>query len=198
MLSAYDAESNNLNATMTSIGFTVAGKKNLDKIEGYPAPETPDESKSRSDITAKQVNISDDASEDKSENNQDDKSNNNPDDKSDNSASETASPTRKGDETPTKSKKDAKSKGKKGKDDEKKDEKSVSPVKKKKKKEEVVQKVVVKKKKVKKEYFTNSPDLTAQQRDYESKLLPRHYKDNICNTRMHRFEEIESVMSKSM
>ena len=69
LLSAYDAESNNLNATMTSIGFTVAGRKNLDKIEGYPAPETPDESKSRSDITAKQMNISDDASEDKSENN---------------------------------------------------------------------------------------------------------------------------------
>ena len=62
LLSAYDAESNNLNATMTSIGFTVAGRKNLDKIEGYPAPETPDESKSRSDITAKQMNISDDAS----------------------------------------------------------------------------------------------------------------------------------------
>ena len=117
LLSAYDAESNNLNATMTSIGFTVAGRKNLDKIEGYPAPETPDESTSRSDITAKQVNISDDASEDKSENNQDDKSNNNPEDKSDNSASESASPTRNGDETPTKSKKDAKSKGKKGKDD---------------------------------------------------------------------------------
>ena len=51
---------------------------------------------------------------------------------------------------------------------------------------------------VKKEYFSNTPGLTDQQLDYESKLWPRHYKEKVVNTRMRRFEEIESIMSKSM
>ena len=89
---------------MTSIGFTIAGKKNLDKIEGYPAPETPDGTKSRSDITVKQLDVSDDAEESKSDNN--------PDSKSDISAE------KKGDETPKSQKSDGKSKGKKSKEKE--------------------------------------------------------------------------------
>ena len=104
LLSVQDGQSDNLNATMTSIGFTIAGKKNLDKIEGYPAPDTPDGTKSRSDITAKQIDVSDDALESKSDNN--------PDSKSDISAEN------KGDETPKSKKSDGKSKGKKSKEKE--------------------------------------------------------------------------------
>ena len=89
---------------MTSMGgFTAHRKEALEKIGDYPQRETPDGTKSRSDITKSHTNISEGAGDQKTEDG-------------------------KGDETPTKSKKSKKS-TKKGKDkeEEKKDAKAKTP-----------------------------------------------------------------------
>ena len=39
--------------------------------------------------------------------------------------------------------------------------------------------------------YRNSPGLSQLQIDYESKLWPRHYLEEVMNTRMKRFDEIE-------
>ena len=108
--------------------------------------------------------------------------------------------TDKGDETPTKSKKSKKSPKK---DESKKEEKKGAKTPPKAKKGPVTMASSKKKtsmpKKIEKiEHFSNTPGLTDQQRDYESKLWPRHYKENVINARMRKFDEIESIMTKSM
>ena len=46
------------------------------------------------------------------------------------------------------------------------------------------------------ELFRNSEGLSQSQKDYESKLWPRHYMPNIMEERMKRFGEIEEAKNK--
>ena len=97
-----------------------------------------------------------------------------------------------GDATPKKGGGDATPKiGKDKKEEEK--EKNNDTVKDKKKKTKKRKAAPIARKKI--DYWSNSPGLTQDQKDYESKIWPRHYLENVMNKRIVRFDEIENQKS---